>query len=145
MAGVMACLWMPLMPSVRFIDDRCNLHADAIGTGTGFTNRAMPTRFVATGGEAIPTVVNGYQHELYPLPSPVTATSVQNLQNLSTLFLYITLWSNTQGTVCIPLLKHRGFRLEKLIKKQGIDAMPIPCFKGQFHYYLIPEITSLVF
>ena len=47
------------------------------GTGTGFSNRAMPTHFVATDGEAIPTVVNGYQHELYPLPSPVTATSVR--------------------------------------------------------------------
>ena len=47
------------------------------GTGSGFSNRAMPTRFVATGGEAIPTVVNGYQHELYPLPEPVTATSVR--------------------------------------------------------------------
>ena len=47
------------------------------GTGTGFSNRAMPTHFVATGGEAIPTVVNGYQHELYPLPEPVTATSVR--------------------------------------------------------------------
>ena len=47
------------------------------GTGTGFTNRAMPTHFVATGGEAIPTIVNGYQHELYPLPEPVTATEVR--------------------------------------------------------------------
>ena len=47
------------------------------GTGTGFTNRPMPTRFVATGGEDIPTVVNGYQHELYPLPEPVTATAVR--------------------------------------------------------------------
>ena len=47
------------------------------GSGTGFSNRAMPTRFVATGCEDIPTVVNGYQHELYPLPDPVTATSVR--------------------------------------------------------------------
>ena len=47
------------------------------GTGAGFANRAMPTRFVATGGEAIPTLVNGYQHELYPLPEPVIATEVR--------------------------------------------------------------------
>ena len=47
------------------------------GTGSGFSNREMPTRFVAIGGEDIPTVVNGYQHELYPLPEPVTATSVR--------------------------------------------------------------------
>ena len=47
------------------------------GTGSGFSNRVMPTRFVATGGEDIPTVVNGYQHELYPLPTEVTATEVR--------------------------------------------------------------------
>ena len=47
------------------------------GTGTGFSNRAMPTRFVATSGEDIPTLVNGFQHELYPLPDPVTATEVR--------------------------------------------------------------------
>ena len=47
------------------------------GSGTGFMNREMPTRFVATGGEDIPTVVNGFQHELYPLPEPVTATEVR--------------------------------------------------------------------
>ena len=47
------------------------------GTGAGFRDRPMPTRFVAIGGEDIPTLVNGYQHELYPLPTPVTATSVR--------------------------------------------------------------------
>lgn len=47
------------------------------GTGTGFTNRAMPPHFIATGGEHIRTVVNGFQHELYPLPEPVTATEVR--------------------------------------------------------------------
>ena len=47
------------------------------GTGTGFSNREIPTRFVAIGGEDIPTVVNGFQHEVYPLPEPVTATSVR--------------------------------------------------------------------
>ena len=47
------------------------------GTGVGFRDRPMPTRFVATGGEDIPTLVNGFQHELYPLPEPVTATSVR--------------------------------------------------------------------
>ena len=46
------------------------------GSGSGFMDREMPTRFIATGGEAIRTVVNGFQHELYPLPAPVTATSV---------------------------------------------------------------------
>lgn len=47
------------------------------GSGAGWTNRAMPRRFVATGGEDISTLVNGFQHELYPLPAPVTATSVR--------------------------------------------------------------------
>ncbi len=39
------------------------------GTGTSFTKRAMPARFVATGGESILTVVNRYQHELSTLSS----------------------------------------------------------------------------
>ena len=47
------------------------------GTGIGFSNRALPTQYVATGGEDIPTVVNDYQHELYPLPDPGTATEVR--------------------------------------------------------------------
>ena len=46
------------------------------GSGLGFMDRDMPTRFVAIGGEHIRTVVNGFQHALYPLPAPVTATSV---------------------------------------------------------------------
>ena len=58
------------------------------GSGSGFSNRAMPAFFVATGGEHIPTVVNGYQHECYPLPAPVTATSVRLQFNGSGVEIY---------------------------------------------------------
>ena len=47
------------------------------GIGDGFTNRLIPETIKNVGGGAVSTIVNGFTHELYPLPSRVTATSVR--------------------------------------------------------------------
>ena len=47
------------------------------GTGNNVTHRAVPTTLKNIGGGDVSTVVNGFIHELYPLPAPVTATSVR--------------------------------------------------------------------
>ena len=47
------------------------------GSGIGWTNRVAPDTVQNYQGEAIPTVVNGFQHDLYLLPSHFTATSVR--------------------------------------------------------------------
>ncbi len=47
------------------------------GTGTGFANRAIPTEYTTADGRAQTSIVNGFQHEIYLLPSPVTATDVR--------------------------------------------------------------------
>ena len=47
------------------------------GSGAGFTNRRIPETIKNVGGGAVSTIVNGFTHELYPLPSRVTATSVR--------------------------------------------------------------------
>ena len=47
------------------------------GTGTGFANRAIPTEYTTADGRAQTSIVNGFQHEIYLLPSPVTATGVR--------------------------------------------------------------------
>ena len=47
------------------------------GSGAGFTNRLIPETIKNVGGGEVSTLVNGFTHELYPLPSRVTATSVR--------------------------------------------------------------------
>ena len=47
------------------------------GIGDGFTNRQIPETIKNVGGGEVSTLVNGFTHELYPLPSRVTATSVR--------------------------------------------------------------------
>ena len=47
------------------------------GTGTGFANRAIPTEYTTADGRAQTSIVNGFQHEIYLLPSQITATGVQ--------------------------------------------------------------------
>ena len=37
----------------------------------------MPTEFITIGGERVSATVYGFQHEIYPLPERVTATSVR--------------------------------------------------------------------
>ena len=47
------------------------------GSGTGFTGRSIPTEVTNYEGTDVRTTVSGFQHDLYELPNPVTATSVE--------------------------------------------------------------------
>ena len=47
------------------------------GSGTGFTGRSIPTEITNYEGTPSRTTVSGFQHDLYKLPNPVTATSVE--------------------------------------------------------------------
>ena len=47
------------------------------GTGTGFTGRQIPVTVRNYEGSEVRTIVSGFQHELYELPSPITATNVE--------------------------------------------------------------------
>ena len=47
------------------------------GTGIGWAARAIPTTVERFDGEDIPTTVLGFQHDLFLLPTPFTATSVR--------------------------------------------------------------------
>ena len=47
------------------------------GSGTGFTGRSIPTEITNYEGTDVRTTISGYQHDLYELPNPVTATSVE--------------------------------------------------------------------
>ena len=46
------------------------------GTGTGFTNRAIPTTVAPDEGGSVATAVDGFQHQLYELPTPISASEV---------------------------------------------------------------------
>ena len=47
------------------------------GTGSGYRNRRMPATVKNWEGTAVSTVVNGFQHDLYLLPTHFTATRVR--------------------------------------------------------------------
>ena len=47
------------------------------GQGTGFTGRVPPAEVTTYEGTPSRTTVSGFQHDLYELPNPVTATSVE--------------------------------------------------------------------
>ena len=47
------------------------------GTGSGYSNRMMPLVVKNWEGSEVSTVVAGFQHDLYLLPSHFTATSVR--------------------------------------------------------------------
>ena len=47
------------------------------GTGPGFTGRIPPTEVTNYEGKQVRTTISGFQHDLYELPNPVTATSVE--------------------------------------------------------------------
>ena len=47
------------------------------GAGDAFTDRDIPSTYETVDGRDQSAVVNGFQHEIYPLPSQVTATSVR--------------------------------------------------------------------
>ena len=47
------------------------------GSGTGFTGRSIPTEVTNYEGTGVRTTISGFQHDLYELPDPVTATSVE--------------------------------------------------------------------
>ena len=58
------------------------------GTGQGFTNRLMPETIKNIGGGEVSTIVNGFTHDLYPLPQRVTATSVRLQINGTNMEIY---------------------------------------------------------
>ena len=47
------------------------------GSGSGYSNRPMPAMVENWEGSEVSTVVNGFQHDLYLLPTHFTATSVR--------------------------------------------------------------------
>ena len=47
------------------------------GTGQAFTGRVPPTEVTNYEGTDVRTTISGFQHDLYELPNPVTATSVE--------------------------------------------------------------------
>ena len=47
------------------------------GTGTGWTQRTLPSTVDNIRGESVSTTVDGFQHDLYLLPAHFTATSVR--------------------------------------------------------------------
>ena len=47
------------------------------GTGSGYSNRRMPSTMKNWEGTDVSTIVNGFQHDLYLLDSHFTATSVR--------------------------------------------------------------------
>ena len=47
------------------------------GSGSGFTDREMPTEYRTLDGRDQTSEIRGFQHEFYPLPADVTATSVR--------------------------------------------------------------------
>lgn len=47
------------------------------GSGTGWTQRQIPQTVTNYEGDAVDTGVDGFQHDLFLLPSPFTATSVR--------------------------------------------------------------------
>ena len=47
------------------------------GSGSGFSNRAIPTKYTTRDGRTQSAVVNGFQHDIYFLPTHVTATEVR--------------------------------------------------------------------
>ena len=47
------------------------------GTGTGWTHRTLPSTVNNIRGESVSTTFDGFQHDLYLLPTHFTATSVR--------------------------------------------------------------------
>ena len=47
------------------------------GQGIGFAGRIPPTEVTNYEGTPVRTVISGYQHDLYELPNPVTASTVE--------------------------------------------------------------------
>ena len=47
------------------------------GTGTGWTHRTLPSTVNNIRGESVSTTVDGFQHDLYLLPTHFTATGVR--------------------------------------------------------------------
>ena len=52
-------------------------HTGTPSSGSGWTNRVVPASVLNYQGDSVDTTIDGYQHELYLLPSPFTATSVR--------------------------------------------------------------------
>ena len=47
------------------------------GSGSGFSGRTLPPKVTNYEGTQVRTTISGFQHDLYELPNPVTATSVE--------------------------------------------------------------------
>ena len=47
------------------------------GAGAGFSNRSLLTTVTNYEGESTSTTVSGFQHDLYPLPAAITATTAR--------------------------------------------------------------------
>ena len=47
------------------------------GVGTGFANRSIPANVTNLEGNFNTAVINGYQHDLYQLPTPFTSTEIR--------------------------------------------------------------------
>ena len=79
------------------------------GSGRGWTNRVVPDTVENYQGDAVDTTIDGFQHDLYLLPSHFTATSVRlrfqgrgiQIYELMLLELALELDANTSDFVAI--------------------------------------------
>ena len=62
---------------VKGIDIEGHSAAPTGGTGSGYSNRVMPSTVKNWEGTDVSTVVNGFQHDLHLLPAHFTATNVR--------------------------------------------------------------------
>ena len=91
------------------------------GSGTGWTNRDVPNTVLNYQGDPVDTTVDGFQHDLYLLPSYFTATSVRlrfqgtaiQIYELMLLELALELDANKSDFVAInPTETERQARLD---------------------------------
>lgn len=93
------------------------------GRGSGFTNRQMPEKIKNISGGEVSTIVNGFTHDLYPLPERITASSVRlqisgtNLQIYAVMLLKLG-WELEANN------KFTDMRFEKVDRAGKLDDSP---------------------
>ena len=79
-----------------------------VATGSGYSNRRMPSTVKNWEGTDLSTIVNGFQHDLYLLDSHFTATSVRMTFTGANAKIYeLCFWSSELRSIPTPI-SHRS-------------------------------------
>ena len=119
------------------------------GTGQGFTNRLIPETIKNIGGGEVSTIVNGFIHDLYPLPQRVTATSVRLQINGTNLEIYAVMllklgWELDANSDFIQMQFEKVDRAGRLSEKpdgeiERVQVLGAERFKWEAQYTAIVE------